>query len=134
MNRPVWSLFCIVVALAFGVGFSGCSDGESTDRPDGPVDYEAAKQIVIDRLEPDWETGTFCLDDRKIVENDGVYVFDVGAREYIVDNDSDFAYAGGVPVVHKKTGRFEQRPSSEVALDDTFDVRDNPNPSDPLCG
>lgn len=124
-----------VLVIALGsVSLSGCSNADTTERPPGPVDYETAKQIVIDRLEPDWDLGTFCLDDRQIVENDKYFSFDVGAREYIVDNDKEFAYAGGVPVVYKRTGRFAELPSSEVALDNTLRISENPDASNPVCG
>lgn len=38
------------------------------------VTYEQAREIVRRSTEPDWPVGTYCLDDRKIVENDTVYV------------------------------------------------------------
>jgi 5-formaminoimidazole-4-carboxamide-1-beta-D-ribofuranosyl 5'-monophosphate synthetase len=61
------------------------------------VSYEEAREIVRAHFEPGWIDGTFCLDDRSITENDEFYVFEVGAREYLVDGDFDYAIAGGCP-------------------------------------
>lgn len=93
------------------------------------VTYEQARDIVRDRFEPGWPHGTFCLDDRVIRENDEFYVFTIGAREYIIDGDMDYAIAGGVPVVYKADGHIESRPSVAVATDPTIQDRPNPTPS-----
>jgi len=93
------------------------------------VTYEQAREIARQALEPGWQYGTFCLDDRKIAENDQLYVFDVGARECLVDGDMSFLVAGGVPVVYKADGRLEWLPSVVVGPDPTIRVRPNPNPT-----
>jgi hypothetical protein len=88
------------------------------------VTYEQAREIVRERFAAGWTNGTFCLDDRQVVENEDFYVFNVGAREYIVDDDFSYATAGGVPVVFKKDGRIESRPSVLVATDPTVKIRE----------
>lgn len=91
------------------------------------VSYEEAREIVRARFEPGWTHGTFCLDDRYIIENDEFYVFSVGAREDIIDDDPDYAIAGGVPIVYKEDGRIGSRASVDVAMDPTLRERPNPN-------
>lgn len=68
------------------------------------VSHEEAVEIVRARFEPGWTHGTFCLDDRFIVENEEFYVFEVGAREDLIDGNPDYAVAGGVPTVYKPDG------------------------------
>ena len=91
------------------------------------VSYDEAKAIVVRAVAPTWGHGTFCLDDRRITETDTAYVFQVGAREYIVDGDQSFAVPGGIPVVHKEDGTFEWLASVTVAMDPTARSRPNPN-------
>ena len=93
------------------------------------ITYEQAREAVRHTTEPDWPFGTYCLDDRQIVENDSMYVFEVGAREYIVDGDDSVMAPGSVPVVYKDDGRVEWLPSVAVATDDSFQVRPNPSPT-----
>ena len=93
------------------------------------VTYEQAREIVRDRFESGWTHGTFCLDDRKIVENDEFYVFDVGAREFIVDGDWSYMIAGGTPIVYKSDGRVGSRRSVDVAMDPSIRRHPNPNPT-----
>ncbi|MGX1805696.1 hypothetical protein ACWIGI_08280 [Nocardia sp. NPDC055321] len=94
------------------------------------ISYEQARENVLDYYRNGWPDGygTFCLDDRKIVENDEFFVFDVGCREYLVDGDHSYAIAGGVTVVYKQDGRVGSLPSPEVAMDDTVRMRPNPEP------
>ena len=93
------------------------------------VTYEEAREIIRRKLEPTWRLGTFCLDDRKIVENDEFFVFNVGAREYIVDGDRSYHILGGVSVVYKEDGRLGSLASVEVAIDPTVTIRPNPAPT-----
>lgn len=93
------------------------------------VTYEQAREIVRERFGPGWTHGTFCLDDRRIVENDEFYVFSIGAREFIIDGDFDYMIAGGVPTVYKSDGHVEGRASVDVATDDSIRSRPNPNPT-----
>lgn len=93
------------------------------------VSYEDAVEIVRAHFEPGWTHGTFCLDDRYIVENDEFYVFEVGAREDLVDGNPDYAVAGGVPVVYKSDGHIESRASVTIAIDPTIRQRPNPHPN-----
>ena len=93
------------------------------------VTYEQARELVRQRFEPGWNHGTFCLDDREIGENDDFYVFNVGAREFIVDGDRSFAILGGVTVVLKENGQIDARPSAEIATDPTIRTRPNPDPT-----
>jgi hypothetical protein len=93
------------------------------------ITYEQAREIVRVRFEPDWPYGTFCLDDRYITENDEFWVFSIGAREYLVDGDMEYALAGGVPIVYKAGGRLESRASVTVAMDPTIQTRPNPAPT-----
>jgi len=93
------------------------------------VTYEQAREIVRNRFEPGWIDGTFCLDDRLIVENDDFYVFSIGAREFIIDGDFDYMIAGGVPLVFKSDGRIDSRASVDVAMDPSIRRRPNPNPT-----
>jgi hypothetical protein len=94
-----------------------------------PVSYEQARDIIRRRLEPTWTHGTFCLDDRKIVENDEFYVFAVGAREFLVDGDESYEAVGGVSVVYKEDGRVGSLASVAVATDPTVRVAPNPAPT-----
>jgi hypothetical protein len=93
------------------------------------VTYEQAREIARERFEPGWTDGTFCLDDRLIVENDDFYVFSIGAREFIVDGDFDYMIAGGVPIVYKSDGHVEGRASVDVAMDPSIRQRPNPHPT-----
>lgn len=93
------------------------------------VTYEQAREIVRQRFEPSWNHGTFCLDDREIGENDEFYVFNIGAREFLVDGDHSYAIVGGVTVVLKENGRIESRPSAMIATDPTIRTRPNPDPT-----
>lgn len=93
------------------------------------VTYEKARELVREALQPQWTNGTFCLDDRDIVENDTMYIFNVGARENLVDGDLSFAVPGGVTVVYKEDGRVDSLPSVEVATDPTVRTRPNPHPT-----
>jgi hypothetical protein len=93
------------------------------------VTYEQAREIIRDRLEPGWSHGTFCLDDRSIVENGEFFVFEVGSREFVVDGDGSYEAIGGVPVVYKEDGRVGSLPSAEVALDGSIRRRPNPSPT-----
>jgi hypothetical protein len=94
---------------------------------DVAVTYAQAREIVRAHFEPGWTHGTFCLDDRTIGENDEFYVFNIGAREFIVDGDDSYALAGSVPIVFKEDGRIESRPSAMVATDPS--IRSKPNAS-----
>jgi hypothetical protein len=102
--------------------------GDERTGPTG-VTYQAARESVRARLEPDWKWGTFCLDDRNIVENDEFWVFAVGAREFLVENDLAYGIAGGVVIVEKADGRIGSRASVDVALDSTMRSRANPAPT-----
>jgi hypothetical protein len=93
------------------------------------VTYEQARELVRAATEPGWPFGTYCLDDRTIVENDDMYVFSVGAREYIVDGDISYAVAGNIPVVRKSTGELVWLPSPQVGMDETLTDRPNPHPT-----
>ena len=94
------------------------------------VTYEQARDIVRQELQPDWTRGTFCVDDRAIFENDEMYVFNVGAREWFVDGDPAFRIRAGVlPVVYKEDGRLERLPSVTLAMDDSIQERPNPSPT-----
>ena len=93
------------------------------------VSYERAREILPGAFRIWRLNGTFCLDDRTIVENDEFYVFNIAAREFIVDGDVSFATAGGVSIVFKKDGRVEPRPSVMIATDPSIQSRTNPNPT-----
>lgn len=93
------------------------------------ISYEAARELVREASEPGWSVGTYCLDDRTIVENDTMYVFLVGAREHLVDGDRAYAIAGAVPVVYKADGRLAWLPSPMVGMDTTLERRPNPSPT-----
>ncbi|MET9779303.1 hypothetical protein ABZ023_34535 [Streptomyces sp. NPDC006367] len=92
------------------------------------ITYEQARDRVRAELAPSWSTGTFAIDDRTIVENDDMYVFEVGAREFLKDQDPAFQIVGGVTVVYKETGRVDSLPSVQVALDPSIQRRPNPEP------
>jgi hypothetical protein len=93
------------------------------------ISYEDALHVVLEHFAPRWTHGTFYLEDKEIVETNDVYVFNVGAREWLVDGDISFAVAGGVPVVYKESGELGSLPSVAVATDPTVRTRENPNPS-----
>lgn len=93
------------------------------------VSYEEARENVRARFEPGWTHGTFCLDDRYITETDEFYVFEVGAREWLVGGDESYEAIGGVTVVSKSDGHVGSRASVTVAMDPTITGRLNPNPT-----
>ncbi|MCX4784114.1 MULTISPECIES: hypothetical protein [unclassified Streptomyces] len=94
------------------------------------ITYEQARDLVRDRLQPTWAPGTFCIDDRKIVENPEMFVFEVGAREFLKDQDPTYASTlGGVNVVYKTDGRIDTLASLQVATDPSITRRDNPSPT-----
>lgn len=93
------------------------------------ISYDAARELVRQATEPGWSVGTYCLDDRTIVENDRMYVFSVGAREHLVDRDRSYAIAGAVPVVYKDDGRLAWLPSPVVGMDTSLTHRPNPAPT-----
>ncbi|MCO6008287.1 hypothetical protein NE236_25240 [Actinoallomurus purpureus] len=93
------------------------------------VTYEEARSIIREFHEARWTHGTFCLDDRTITETDDVYVFTIGAREFLVDGDESYEAIGGIPVVYKEDGRVASLPSVTVATDPTVRTRSNPNPT-----
>jgi hypothetical protein len=93
------------------------------------VTYEQAREIVRREVEPGWTQGTFCLDDRMIVENESMYAFNVGAREWIVDGNMDYLLLGALPVVYKEDGRLAWLPSVDIGTDSTLQDRPNPAPT-----
>jgi hypothetical protein len=93
------------------------------------VTYEQARDIVRKHYDGRWTHGTFCLDDRQIVETDEFYVFDVGAREWLVDGDESYEVAGGMDIVYKNDGRLTSLSSAVVATDPTVRCTANPNPT-----
>jgi hypothetical protein len=93
------------------------------------ITFEQARDRVRTELQSTWTNGTFCIDDREIVENDDLYVFEVGAREFLKDQDPQFAELGGVTVVYKADGRVGTLPSVQVATDSTIQRRKNPSPT-----
>lgn len=95
------------------------------------VTYEQAREIIRNHFQPGWTHGTFCIDDRNIVENGDFYVFEVGAREFLVDGDRSYEAIGGVSVVYKKDGSIGSMASVEIAMDDSIRSRPNPNPTMP---
>lgn len=93
------------------------------------ISYEDARELVRERFAPGWSHGTFCLDDREIIENDEFYAFSVGNREYLVDDDTRYAVPGGVPVVYKEDGRLGYLSAPAMASDPTIRTRPNPKPT-----
>lgn len=93
------------------------------------LSYQDALARVIAETKPGWDNGTFYVDDSEIRENDAMFVFNVGAREFLVDNDTSFAVVGGVWVVYKDDGRVASLPSVEVAMDQSIRTRPNPAPT-----
>ena len=93
------------------------------------VSYEQARESARARAEPGWTFGTFCLDDRHIVENDEFYVFNIGARECLIDEDDEYAIYGGVTIVYKEDGKISALSSADVAIDPTVRIKPNPNPT-----
>lgn len=77
------------------------------------ITYDNAAELAYRVGKESWnpERGTFCFDDREICEDDEVYVFGGGAREFIVDGDDSYAgVGGGMAVVYKSDGRLEWNP------------------------
>jgi hypothetical protein len=93
--------------------------------------YEQAREIVREAFEPGWRDGTFCLDDRTIVEDDISYVFAVGPRELLIDGDVSYArFGGGVPAVMKANGALVIMPEVRMALAaGALRTRPNPHPT-----
>lgn len=75
--------------------------------------YEQAADLAHRAGAAAWDSawGTFCFDDRRITEDQEVYVFHGGPREDIVDNDRALLRVGaGLAVVNKETGAIERLP------------------------
>ncbi|MET9492801.1 hypothetical protein [Nocardia sp. NPDC006630] len=90
--------------------------------------YDQAFETIISHFRQKWSPGTFYVDDQEIVETDELYVFKVGAREWLMDGDLSFAIAGGIPVVYKDSGQLGSLPSVTVATEPNVRARPNPNP------
>lgn len=95
------------------------------------IGFDQAVELVRRDLGPRWRHGTFCIDDREIVETDDYFVVVVGAREFLVDGDREFAVIGGVTVVYKDDGKVGSLPSAAVATDPGVRSRPNPNATSP---
>ncbi|WP_329020395.1 hypothetical protein [Streptomyces sp. NBC_01601] len=93
------------------------------------ISYEEARDRVRAELQPTWTHGTFGIDDRTIVENDAMFVFEVGALEFLKGEDPGLEILGGVTVVYKEDGHVDSLPSVEVATDSTIRRRENPSPT-----
>ncbi|MCX4784116.1 hypothetical protein [Streptomyces sp. NBC_01264] len=93
------------------------------------ITYEQARDRVRAEVGPTWNRGTFCIDDRTIVENEEMYVFEVGAREFLKDGDPNFEILGPVTTVSKRDGRVTSLPSVQVATDPSITRRSNPSPT-----
>jgi 5-formaminoimidazole-4-carboxamide-1-beta-D-ribofuranosyl 5'-monophosphate synthetase len=93
------------------------------------VSYEQARESARARFEPGWTVGTFCLDDRYIIENDEFYIFDIGAREYLIDDNMEYAIIGSVTIVYKEDGKISALSSCLVPTDPTIRSKPNPNPT-----
>ncbi|GEM_PF-1560897 len=95
------------------------------------VSYEQARGLVRDTLPPTWRDGTFCLDDRQIVEDDELYVFRVGPRELLVDGDLSYArFGGAVACVVKADARLVWVPEVRlIARGDSLRIGPNPSPT-----
>ncbi|MFE3756814.1 hypothetical protein ACFXO9_21140 [Nocardia tengchongensis] len=97
-----------------------------------PITYEQAYEVICEHyrsIREQWTHGTFCIDDREIIENEEIFVFRVGAREWLIDRDRSYLLLGGsAKVVYKADGRFAQLPGVVVGPDSTIRRRPNPNP------
>ncbi|MFB8406784.1 hypothetical protein [Streptomyces sp. NPDC055912] len=93
------------------------------------ITYDQARDRVHAEVGPTWNRGTFCIDDRTIVENEEMYVFEVGAREFLKEQDHSFEILGPVTVVYKADGRVAALPSVQVAADPSITRRSNPSPT-----
>lgn len=93
--------------------------------------YDDAREALRAELSPDWNDGTFCLDDRVIIENDELYVFRVGPRELLVDGDLGYArFGGAVPAVSKLDGRLMWIPEVRMLeIASTLRTKRNPEPT-----
>ncbi|WP_458690877.1 hypothetical protein [Nocardia tengchongensis] len=93
------------------------------------ITHEQAYEIGYRTLQPTWTHGTFCIDDRKIVETDDYYLLVVGAREWLIDRDDSFLTFGNrATVVYKRTGELGKLMPVTVNDDPTLRRRENPNP------
>ncbi|MFE3794480.1 hypothetical protein [Nocardia tengchongensis] len=97
-----------------------------------PTTYEQAYEIVCEHyrsIREQWTHGTFCIDDREIIENDEIFVFKVGARQWLIDRDRNYlVFGASAKVVYKADGRFALLPGVVVGPDRTLRSRPNPNP------
>ncbi|MGW4632144.1 DUF7691 family protein [Nocardia sp. NPDC004415] len=95
------------------------------------VSHDEAREIVRARFEPNRpdDFGTFCIDDREITENDELYVFRIGAWEFLIEDDISYAIIpGAVPAVYKRGGRVISLP--HIPWDQPVTVsRPNPSPA-----
>lgn len=72
------------------------------------INFEEARLIVKLQIEPTWSSlkGTFHVADWGS-ENDQYFSVNVGAREFLVDNNEEFAeYSGVLHLVDKVTGLY----------------------------
>lgn len=82
----------------------------------GPITFHEARQIAEMRLRPSWPLpGTFhvCIEGYDAGDE---WIVLVGAREWFVENDSNFAeWDAPVRYVSKTTGAFREVPWSDPA-------------------
>ena len=93
--------------------------------------YVEARESLRAELADEWNDGTFCLDDRVIVQNDDLFVFKVGPRELLVDGDLRYArFGGAVPAVHKRDGRLMWIPEVRLLeMAPSLRTQRNPTPT-----
>lgn len=96
------------------------------------ISYDEARRKIVDEASRNWARGTFCLDDREIVEDDSIFVFNVGAREYVVDGDRSYVGMGApIPTVDKETGAVAWVPGM-LLYGQHPDLQRRPNPDPTL--
>lgn len=81
------------------------------------ITFEEAREIVRRQIEPLWspDCGTFYVAEWGS-ENDQYFQVDVGAREFLVNNDEDYMqYDGAIYLVEKATGKYIEE--SFITLD-----------------
>ena len=80
------------------------------------ISYEQAAEIVAKELGPKWDTGTFYVEP-KGYENSELFMVPYGAREFFVDEQTEFVVQDSpVALVNKTTG--------ELTLEPYLDIRD----------
>lgn len=84
------------------------------------IDYAYAIRIAREKYEPGWSIGTFWIDEDTVTETDRYFVIKMGAREFMIDGDLDYAITRSPIVVYKDSGEIGTLAYDELEGDPTL--------------